>query len=189
MVPPFALALAVGSYLSILSIYSTLSYLHLHHHVQGAPATATWIDRGDDFAITKPVAPTILHFALTSTSTFKRRQWDPGIPKHKNGRRCDVHTSHFLLFLLTWLSHLPPSLRLTRPMPKHSKTAPIIPCYSLDACHSSSATSLRRNECRGAPHPTAVGRRTVRRGALALIQSLFQCSHPVSSRPTVPNIQ
>ena len=27
------------------------------------------------------------------------------------------------------------------------------------------------------------------RGALALIQSLFQCSHPVSSWPTVPNIQ
>ena len=59
----------------------------------------------------------------------------------------------------------------------------------LDICNSSSATSLRRNECRGAPRPMAVRMMTVQRGALALIQSLFQYSHPVLSRPTVPNIQ
>jgi len=83
MVLPFALALAVGSYLSILSLCSL--YL-CHVHAQLEKATIQWFDLGDDFhfAFTMlTVAFTMLTVAFdltTATAAMSARQiWDPGI--------------------------------------------------------------------------------------------------------------
>jgi len=101
-----------GSYFFPLlyAIFSSSCYLQ-HVHVQSSLTKASWIDPltiNKNHWLTptlstdhsKPVAPTVLHFALTSTSTLlltmKRRQWDPGIPKHT---RCPSR----LLTHVTWL--------------------------------------------------------------------------------------
>jgi len=99
---PFALALAVGSYLFILSVYTTLPCLHLHH-VQGAPSTATWIDLSNRIASTVTnvgaavcrttmasmrvaIATMVMDVTLVTwltcplpQSQSKQRVWDPGI--------------------------------------------------------------------------------------------------------------
>jgi len=220
MVPPFALALAVGSYLFILSIYATLSYLHLHHHVQGAPATATWIDRGDDLTNasslstdhSKPVAPTVLHFALTSTSTLtmKRRQWDPGIRlafspmmaslyDDSSVGSCDrspidptMNRSFAMVRRLRLRRQWDPGIAkdgidrsFHLPM-SHSNGVVIDRSFHLPSSHSNVVVVMTpwRLPCR-------LLRRLLRITAVgtpSLVASIFHYCHPVLSRPTVPNI-
>ena len=184
MVPPFALALAVGSYLFILSIYATLSYLHLHHHVQGAPATATWIDRGDDLTNasslstdhSKPVAPTVLHFALTSTSTLlltmKRRQWDPGIRLAFSPMMASLYDDSSVgscdrspIDLTPWLS-----CQVNEESKRHA-----------------SIESIRCDPSVDGAAPT-VDRDPFLLRPIRPMVSMFKYCHPVLSRPTVPNI-
>jgi len=134
-----------GRYFFLLlhAIFSSSCYLQHVQFVQSAESLST--SSNIDFALTMsvfdPFAPTVLHFALTSTSTLlltmQLRQWDPGIRLWDPGiltilsasmararLLClllllsyrSVPTSCFLLFLFTW------AFRASRPMPQPTPT-------------------------------------------------------------------
>jgi len=204
MVLPLAALDTGGSYCFFLSlfIYATLFFL-APHHVKSAQPLAAWIDRSKPFAPTSGnstfsaslacamIGPLTMVFQSlpqrdvtcitlrTIATTSVRRAWDPGI---------DLPASHSNVVVVTMVRTNRPTSPFN-PMGLHSRRATRMP-LAIQICDPGIASSVSvfhgvhpvlsdgqddaSNECRG---------------ALALIQSLFQYSHPILSRPTVPNIR
>ena len=110
--------------------------------------------------ISNRIAPSV---TIATTTTSARRVWDPGISK----TRCPAIT---LLFgqappaSTPWLTNS--SVLMSPQLVSASTHAFVAPTVDRSNPHNLA------DKCRG-----------------ALIQSLFQYSHPILSRPTVPNIR
>jgi len=210
MVHPFALALAVGSYtlFLFLFIHATLSYLHLHH-VQGAPETATWIDLSidplphvavglDDFDFDD--------FAFT-TATSARRVWDPGIGIGIDPTDNDTTASELRLTVVVGVVVVVVVEVLTQSvhptvdhdfLPLNMTMAIVFPLLLLvnvntavcvidpDFVMTMVANPMASLYPLASRYPCC--RATWIARILKSLTCLFHYSHPVLSRPTVPNI-
>jgi len=199
-----------------LSVCATLCALCLR--VQSSMATASWIDRSNWFAPTG-VNPCLATMAITSfhqffaaplqcsadwcnamTLTMMRRQWDPGMPKHStSGRSNRRHTNQWSLTErltdhIRRPTHRRPVNGLAWAFDMINNTVTIdntlvelqtvqVPLSFHPACHVNAHNDGAAPTVDRDPFPLRPTR------PMVSIQSLLQCFHPVSSRPTVPNIQ
>jgi len=226
MVQPFALALAVGSYslFLFLSIYSA-SCPPCLHPVQLATATFSLFDVHDPFALTaahftftprrQHVALWLLTTMLTVANQRRRRQWDPGIPKHIYATSCPSYRQHIQSSMAT-ASWIDCSIdrssdvvgfddvdNTTMPRLWDSATLSLFDVYDHFALTAATVRHLSITSTTTIEMPLApVGFQVHQRpascfllpltpSALATVKSLaclFHYSHPVLSRPTVPNI-
>jgi len=135
-----------GSYsvfIFILSIYATLSFLYLHRCVKSAaPSRALFAPtvlcrHGDGWCATLVMPVCLVHFDVV-----RRRQWDPGIPKHsKNGSK----RPHLLA--------VPTNPTISFVCYSH----PVLSHFSLVSSHSAQHRHL---------HPRVASRESCRRDAL-----------------------
>ena len=200
MALPFPLASidGGGSYLFILSIYDALSFFHLY--VQGALATAMWI------ALTSTLSLTMMTSMRTATMaslwrfrtvtmaylppmTTVRFIWDPGIAS------CAICL--FKTFAPTVLHSRRSGISMLRidrpPVPFHASIGWMSPIDEslFHYCHPVSYPVLPCPSPRRIWDPgilLASMANTVATASSVGWQSLFHYSHPVLSRPTVPNI-
>jgi len=189
---------------TLLSIYVTLCSLCLYH-VQSSMATISWIDRSSRDGVVVDDDPT----------AQLRRQWDPGIPKHIYATSCSLYF-HIQSSMSTasWINHSGHSY-VNVTMALRLRRAAMMPCVTVfrfpapaaarnesmawhpgirSACRNTRMLRLTRyrhsiSADRPKTHDVAsVGLLFCEAPTSATVQSIFHYSHPVLSRPTVPNI-
>jgi len=198
MVIPFALAVGGYSLILFLSIYATSCSLYQCVE-SAAPSRATTV-MIDDFALRRDVAVDDVDAVDTMESLLSRRLWDPGIRLNVNTMTTTMEAcnesnpvdridrppidltpastmSTDFLLLSAWLLL---STMLMSPIDNDNRTSVTV------ACHRDGAASFYRS----VPTVTMASAMSTVATAYASVgwQSLFHYSHPVLSRPTVPNI-
>jgi len=199
MVLPFALVIDVGRYL-LLFVYATLFSLATQCVESAVPAPLPWL-YGHGHS-------TVLCFALTSTNRLtlplSRRLWDPGIRSTSNmtmaiaSRRSTSSNIDRLLWDRSMLLHDADNattlLAACRVMMARYFVLTMMP---VTVTMQSLALRLRRQWDPGVDHSCYFDLPTSHSNVVVVTmvritsvgwQSLFHYSHPVLSRPTVPNI-
>jgi len=204
MVLPFAPVISVWCYFFLfLSLYTASCSPYLHH-IQLATATVSLFDclsasRLDAIDVNTALlnaradgSNTMAHLTSVNTSPL-RRLWDPGGMAMASIVRCSsmLPLDDCSMLVLTWLLLTWLLLLFTVTMASTMLTDPSRPIVDSVAkmllpplLSPSTTTMVARNESIDQPLISSVT-------ALATVTSsacLFHYSHPVLSRPTVPNI-
>jgi len=194
MASPFALA--VGGYLLIfLSIYTTSCSLYLHV----AKATVRWFALGDFALLTTSASTTTVAMADLPPMTIIRLIrliWDPGIASCAIDRRVwDPGVHHRSVghntTMMDPISIAPLNRSMRPPLRAHAFVDGAALTDDRDLFLCVQRELVADSNVIVTMIPTTTSMDSVERSALRPTRpmvSMFQCCHPVLSRPTVPNI-